>query len=170
MTNQQREKITELRGQGLGYTAIANAVGLSKDSVKAYCRSHHLGKNTDNSADYSPAQLCLHCGKELVHTPGKGRRNSAARNADRHGGIHIRRRSGEERSIPSPAVIAASLSPLTATAVENTAVMIAIFLTGSGAVTADEQRRITERYALSRRPFNCRRNACEPPDYRTGIR
>ncbi|MGX8703576.1 MAG: RNA polymerase subunit sigma-70 [bacterium] len=71
MTNQQREKITELRGQGLGYTAIANAVGLSKDSVKAYCRSHHLGKNTDNSADYSPAQLCLHCGKELVHTPGK---------------------------------------------------------------------------------------------------
>ena len=71
MTNQQREKITELRGQGLGYTAIANAVGLSKDSVKAYCRSHHLGKNTDHSADYSPAQLCLHCGKELVHTPGK---------------------------------------------------------------------------------------------------
>ena len=80
----------------------------------------------------------------------KGRRNSAAQNADRHGGIHIRRRSGEERFIPSPAVIAASLSPLTATAVENTAVMIAIFLTGSGAVTADEQRRITERYALSR--------------------
>ena len=71
MTNQQREKITELRVRGLGYTAIANAVGLSKDSVKAYCRSHHLGKNTDHSADYSPAQLCLHCGKELVHTPGK---------------------------------------------------------------------------------------------------
>ena len=36
MTNEQREKITTLRHQGFGYTAIANSVGLSKDSVKAY--------------------------------------------------------------------------------------------------------------------------------------
>ena len=35
MTNEQREKITDLRHQGFGYTAIANSVGLSKDSVKA---------------------------------------------------------------------------------------------------------------------------------------
>ena len=35
MTNEQREKITTLRHQGFGYTAIANSVGLSKDSVKA---------------------------------------------------------------------------------------------------------------------------------------
>ena len=33
MTNEQREKITALRHQGFGYTAIANSVGLSKDSV-----------------------------------------------------------------------------------------------------------------------------------------
>ena len=31
MTNEQREKITTLRHQGFGYTAIANSVGLSKD-------------------------------------------------------------------------------------------------------------------------------------------
>ena len=42
MTNEQRMKITNLRHQGYGYTAIANAVGLSKDSVKAYCRNHGL--------------------------------------------------------------------------------------------------------------------------------
>ena len=42
MTNEQRMKITDLRHQGYGYTAIANAVGLSKDSVKAYCRNHGL--------------------------------------------------------------------------------------------------------------------------------
>ena len=38
MTNEQRERITALRHQGQGYATIANAVGLSKDSVKAFCR------------------------------------------------------------------------------------------------------------------------------------
>lgn len=33
MTNEQREKITALRHQGFGYTAIANSVGLSKHIV-----------------------------------------------------------------------------------------------------------------------------------------
>ena len=42
MTNDQREIITALRHQGFGYTAIANSVGLSKGSVKAFCRSHGL--------------------------------------------------------------------------------------------------------------------------------
>ena len=49
MTNEQREKITALRHQGFGYTAVANSVGLSKDSVKAYCRSHGLaGEKAEN--------------------------------------------------------------------------------------------------------------------------
>ncbi len=43
MTNEQRNRITDLRMQGLGYTAIASKVGLSRDSVKAYCRTHKLG-------------------------------------------------------------------------------------------------------------------------------
>ena len=42
MTNEQRERITALRHQGQGYATIANAVGLSKDSVKAFCRNHGL--------------------------------------------------------------------------------------------------------------------------------
>ena len=42
MTNEQREKITTLRQQGYGYMTIANAVGLFKDSAKAFCRIHQL--------------------------------------------------------------------------------------------------------------------------------
>ena len=42
MTNEQRIRIRELRAQGFGYTSIAKAVGLSKDSVKAFCRNHGL--------------------------------------------------------------------------------------------------------------------------------
>lgn len=73
MTNEQREKITALRHQGYGYTAIANSVGLSKDSVKAYCRSHCLAgeKAEKHSLAKVPTQLCLNCGKVLIQHPGR---------------------------------------------------------------------------------------------------
>lgn len=73
MTNEQREKITALRHQGFGYTAIANSVGLSKDSVKAYCRSHGLAgeKAESHSLAEVPTQLCLNCGKTLIQFPGR---------------------------------------------------------------------------------------------------
>ena len=73
MTNEQREKITVLRNQGFGYTAIANSVGLSKDSVKAYCRTHGLAgeKAESHSLAEVPTQLCLNCGKTLIQLPGR---------------------------------------------------------------------------------------------------
>ena len=73
MTNEQREKITALRHQGFGYTAIANSIGLSKDSVKAYCRSHGLAgeKAESHSLAEVPTELCLNCGKALIKLPGR---------------------------------------------------------------------------------------------------
>lgn len=73
MTNEQREKIQELRGQGYGYATIAGAVGLSKDSVKAYCRKHSLGGvlAESNARIDLTAGVCLNCGKPLVQTPGR---------------------------------------------------------------------------------------------------
>ena len=71
MTDKQREKITALRHQGFGYTAIANSVGLTKDSVKAYCRSHGLaGEKAEHTLVKIPVKLCLNCGKVLVQRPG----------------------------------------------------------------------------------------------------
>ena len=54
MTNEQRERITALRHQGQGYATIANAVGLSKDSVKAFCRNHGLAGVKAESTKMSP--------------------------------------------------------------------------------------------------------------------
>lgn len=71
MTNEQRTRITSLRHQGYGYTAIANVVGLSKDSVKAYCRKHGLGgkvASTHTLLEVSP-EVCLCCGKQIVQRP-----------------------------------------------------------------------------------------------------
>lgn len=71
MTNEQRTKITRLRHQGYGYTAIANAVGLSKDSVKAYCRKHGLGGKVASTHTLSevPPDVCLCCGKQIIQRP-----------------------------------------------------------------------------------------------------
>ncbi len=38
MDNFQREQIRKLRSQGLGYKAIGKMVGLSRDSVRNYCK------------------------------------------------------------------------------------------------------------------------------------
>lgn len=68
MTDYQRQKIKEMREQGIGYSGIACEVGLSKDSVKAYCRNHGLGgvkEQTKISAD----KKCLYCGKTVRQIP-----------------------------------------------------------------------------------------------------
>lgn len=42
MTNEQKEKINQMRQKGIGYKQIANEIGLSRDSVRGYCRRHGL--------------------------------------------------------------------------------------------------------------------------------
>ncbi len=42
MTDRQRQKIEQMRREGMGYKAIANATELSRDSVRQYCRLHGL--------------------------------------------------------------------------------------------------------------------------------
>lgn len=84
MTNEQKERITALRHQGHGYTTIANAVGLSKDSVKAFCRNHGLaGVKAESKDEDVPAEnTCANCGAPLVQTPGVKKKkfcNSACR-------------------------------------------------------------------------------------------
>lgn len=42
MTDEQRQKIEELRWQGLGYKAIAKKLELTRDDVRNYCRRRGL--------------------------------------------------------------------------------------------------------------------------------
>ena len=75
MTNQQKVQITVLRSQGYGYATIANAVGLKKDNVVAFCRKMGLTgtKAADNSRIELDARFCLQCGALLTQTPGRNR-------------------------------------------------------------------------------------------------
>lgn len=73
MTKEQQSRLRELRSQGYGYATIANAVGLSKDAVRSFCRSHNLAgtKSESNTRIELPALICRQCGKEIIQTPGK---------------------------------------------------------------------------------------------------
>ena len=42
MTNEQKEQIRKLRGSGYGYATIADALGLTKNQVSAFCRRNNL--------------------------------------------------------------------------------------------------------------------------------
>ena len=43
MTDEQALQIRKLRGQGMGYRAIASVMNLTRDAVRAYCRSVGIG-------------------------------------------------------------------------------------------------------------------------------
>ena len=70
MNDTQRMRIEEMRGEGIGYSVIAIETGLSKDSVKAYCRTHNLGGVKDiKKVGISASKKCMCCGKPVVQIP-----------------------------------------------------------------------------------------------------
>ena len=77
MTDYQKSKIHELRFKGLGYKAIGNVLGLSRDAIRAFCRQNGLdGDGIVVSKNYEIKKekgiLCLRCGKVLKQ-PKRGK-------------------------------------------------------------------------------------------------
>ena len=73
MTNEQKHKIAELRQSGYGYANIADALGLTKNQVSAYCRRAGLTgtKAAVGTTDVPVSNCCRCCGKSLMQTPGR---------------------------------------------------------------------------------------------------
>lgn len=79
MTEKQMCKIRKMRLDGLGYKAIANALALSLNSVKSYCRRNGLtGAGVvvalNNGVSVQLGLICKNCGAKLKHTTGKRRK------------------------------------------------------------------------------------------------
>lgn len=75
MTNEQKIKIKQLRLEGMGYTTVANMLGLSKEAVKSFCRRNGLAGRADaitqeTEVEKLEGKVCRNCGKELFQTPG----------------------------------------------------------------------------------------------------
>lgn len=67
MTNEQKARITSLRHDGIGYATIAAILGISKETVKSFCRRNALKGNTASSPP--PEGMCRNCGAEIVQNP-----------------------------------------------------------------------------------------------------
>lgn len=74
MNTQQKTEITSLRSQGFGYTKIAQALGLSKNTVKSYCRRNNLSATAlDHTSDMPilAPSFCLECGTAITQVSGR---------------------------------------------------------------------------------------------------
>lgn len=87
MTDYEREQIYELRRKGMGYKAIGTALGLSRDTVRSFCKRNNLdgdGEVVKLNMEVMKAQnlLCLNCG-QLMIVKAKGRPRKYCSNACR---------------------------------------------------------------------------------------
>ena len=62
MTNEQRDKILAMRRQCFSYSAIAETVGLTKDTVKSFCQRNDLGERFVQQLTEKGKNICPQCG------------------------------------------------------------------------------------------------------------
>lgn len=71
MTDQQKNQISILRGQGYGYKKIGQLMGLSVNTVKTYCKRYDLGGTANYLGFHAEEKVCKCCGVPLVQIPGR---------------------------------------------------------------------------------------------------
>ncbi|MBE6068067.1 MAG: RNA polymerase subunit sigma-70 [Clostridium lundense] len=77
MTSDKKEKIKELRLKGRGYKAIAGSLGLSRDSVRGFCKRNGLDGDScvvalNVEEKIKTNLLCAYCRKPIKQK-GQGR-------------------------------------------------------------------------------------------------
>lgn len=63
MTDEQKEKIICFRRRGIGYADIGRELGISKDTVKSFCRRNGL---TISEVKTDDLDRCRECGNPIV--------------------------------------------------------------------------------------------------------
>lgn len=69
MTEEQKNRIAELRGQGVPFNKIAKQLDLNRDTIKSYCRRYGIGIDED-SVDKDITH-CKNCGAKIIQPPKK---------------------------------------------------------------------------------------------------
>lgn len=66
MTNEQKQKIAELRNAGISYAKIGEMLGISKNTVKTYCRRHNLNAAQKICTSEDTPTVCRQCGAPIL--------------------------------------------------------------------------------------------------------
>lgn len=83
LTKAQTDRIRELRSQGVGYRVIAQDMGLNRDTVRYFCKTHELGGFAEEHMQVENSiGRCLQCGGE-IHQANNGRKRRFCRDACR---------------------------------------------------------------------------------------
>ena len=64
MNRIQKDKITQMRSEGVSYSSIANKLCLSENTVKSFCRRNNLGGNAVYIVSGTPG-YCKQCGNQF---------------------------------------------------------------------------------------------------------
>lgn len=73
MTDVERQKITELRINGVGYKAIAASLGMNRSNVRRFCQRHGIAGDSvvvalNLEEQKNSSMICLQCYKALKQT------------------------------------------------------------------------------------------------------
>ena len=74
MTNSQKERISQMRMDGESYAAIADVLGLSRNTVKSFCLRNLHPEPLEEKASPVKSGVCNQCGKGFVLCPGHRQR------------------------------------------------------------------------------------------------
>lgn len=72
MNDFERKQVKKLRECGRSYGWIANELGISKDTVKSYCRRNGLeGYAKKKMEEIDDLKYCKNCGAVVIQNPGR---------------------------------------------------------------------------------------------------
>ena len=73
MTPDEKSRLTAMRKAGRSYTEIADELGISKNTIKTFCRRNGLAPEVESTpVDDTPTErLCPHCGKPVIQLEGR---------------------------------------------------------------------------------------------------
>lgn len=71
MTENQKLQITILRNQGIGYEKIAQQTGISKNTIKSFCRRNKLKSPTADAVSGGESSGCEWCGETVLQVAGR---------------------------------------------------------------------------------------------------
>lgn len=73
MDSIQKERISYMRQEGVGYSKIARTLGISENTVKSYCKRNHLGGQAA-VLTANVGSFCKSCGMPIEQPLGKKER------------------------------------------------------------------------------------------------
>ena len=139
MTNEQKEAITRLRMDGLGYRNISKHLNIKLSTVKTFCCRNGLRKEDvdaksamQETMEKATIRYCKNCGAKVIQYPGRKEKSSVVISAGTRGGTRISEKLSEKRCTNSSVRLVERCFMPTATDIGNIAAIRATSKPGLG--------------------------------------